>query len=306
MASESTILLNLLNWHPKKIEAVLAFAGSVSRVVELNLDDLRRIPCLTETEAVNFFKARDGKALKEELSAIEDEGVICVDLFDKNYPLPLREIANPPLLLYIKGDIGVFDDKMFAIVGSRLATRYGSAMAEFFSYQLAALGLVVVSGLARGIDTAAHKKAIVAGKSIAVLGSGLCDIYPKENRALAANIEKRGAVISEFPMFSSPQKENFPRRNRIVSGLSEGVLVVEAAARSGALITARMAIEQNREVFVLPGNINSPTSKGSNGLLKDGAKPVDSVEDILEEFSFKWRLKRSGARPEPNFQETEV
>ncbi|MBD3264927.1 MAG: DNA-protecting protein DprA, partial [Candidatus Omnitrophica bacterium] len=190
---------------------------------------------------------------------------------------------------YAKGRRKELNNFNFAIVGTRTPTIYGIKMADFFASQLASIGATIVSGLARGVDSAAHRGALKNGTTIAVLGSGLLNIYPKENSKLAKRICENGLVVSEFPLNTPPLRENFPRRNRIISGLSKGVLVVEASSRSGAIITANLALEQNREVFSLPGSIDSPLSKGTNNLIKQGAKLVDSVSDILEEFNINFK-----------------
>jgi len=180
------------------------------------------------------------------------------------------------------------DKNSISIVGSRKATYYGKMVAEKFSKDLSFAGLTIISGLARGIDSIAHKGALSAkGRTIAVLGCGIDTIYPPENRELARTIEGSGAVITEFPLFTLPERQNFPRRNRIISGLSLGTLVVEAAERSGTLITTDYALEQGREVFAIPGNISSPLSKGTHNLIKQGAKLVSNARDILEEISFE-------------------
>lgn len=204
---------------------------------------------------------------------------------DKEYPTNLKYIYNPPGTLYVQGDIIPEDNIAIAIVGSRRATYYGLKNAQALSFALAAKGITIISGLARGVDSAAHRGALQAqGRTIAVLGSGLNRIYPRENKRLAEKISQNGAVISEFPQDTSPHRQNFPRRNRIISGLSLGVVVVEAAEKSGALITANCALEQGREVFALPGKVDSFTSCGTHSLIKQGAKLVESVEDIIEEL----------------------
>ncbi len=222
--------------------------------------------------------------LDKELELVRKHKIEVVTIADSDYPESLRQIPDPPLVLYFKGksDWTGFN---FAIVGSRKASLYGLSVAEKFAQQLAALGVVIVSGMARGIDTASHKGALKAkGATLAVLGSGLLNIYPPENESLAEKIAESGAVISEFPLNTPPLRENFPRRNRIVSGLARGVLVVEAAERSGALITADLALDQGKDVFAVPGKVDSPTSLGANHLIKQGAKLVNSIEDILEEY----------------------
>ena len=224
------------------------------------------------------------KALKEELELSKKENIKIISILDEDYPEDLKNIPDAPIILYVKG---VLDNSglNIAVIGSRKASSYGLLTAERLSGQLASLGVTIISGMARGIDSAAHKGALKAGgRTVAVLGSGLLNIYPPENVELAKQITGNGAVISEFPLKTSPLRENFPRRNRIISGLSKGVIVVEAALRSGALITADLALDQGRDVFAVPGEVGSPTSCGTNYLIKQGAKLVDSAEDILEEY----------------------
>jgi len=205
---------------------------------------------------------------------------------DKEYPFLLKQITDPPVVLYIKGRLKEEDKLSIAIVGSRQASFYGLQCSQKFSFELAELGFTIVSGLARGIDTWAHKGALKAGgRTIAVLGSGFSFIYPEENKELVEEIALKGAVISEFSCNTQPFSFNFPRRNRIISGLSLGVLVVEAAKKSGALITANFALEQNRQVFCVPGRQDSFTSWGTNTLIKEGAKLVLDIQDILEELN---------------------
>ena len=206
-------------------------------------------------------------------------------LTDEGYPTNLKYIYDPPPTLYIKGNIIPQDNIAIAIVGSRQASYYGLKNAQELAFELALKNITIISGLARGVDSAAHRGALKAkGRTIAVLGSGLNMIYPVENKGLAEEISQNGAVISEFSQDTPPHRQNFPRRNRIISGLSLGVLVVEAAKRSGALITVGFALEQGREVFALPGKIDSFTSQGTHDLIKQGAKLVESTEDIIEEL----------------------
>lgn len=203
---------------------------------------------------------------------------------DPAYPALLRQVPDPPPFLYVHGDLGPCA-RTLAVVGSRSATQYGLTTARTLCRELTELGLEIVSGMARGVDTAAHLGALDGGgRTIAVLGSGLENVYPSENRALFRRIAESGAVVSEFSLDAAPEAFHFPVRNRIISGLSLGTVVVEAASRSGSLITARLAAEQNREVFAVPGNIHSRSSVGTHNLIKQGAKLVESVEDILEEL----------------------
>ncbi len=204
----------------------------------------------------------------------------------EDYPPLLRQIADPPLVLYVRGDVKVLAQHSLAVVGTRKPSAYGSQVAHRLAADLAARQLVIVSGMARGIDSCAHRGALEAkgGRTVAVQGRGMDAIYPSENRKLAEKIMANGAIISEFPLGTGPTPENFPIRNRIISGLSLGVLVVEAAEYSGSLITARLALEQNREVFAVPGNITTAQSFGPNHLIKQGAKLVDQWVDVMEEF----------------------
>jgi DNA processing protein len=205
---------------------------------------------------------------------------------DSAYPERLREINDAPPVLFVVGDPEVLSQPQLAIVGSRSATRGGLENAQAFAEYLAARGLVITSGLAAGIDAAAHRGALVAGGlSVAVAGTGPDRVYPAANRGLAGELVQEGAMVSEFPPGTSPRAVNFPRRNRIISGLSLGVLVVEAAPRSGSLITARLAMEQGREVFAIPGSIHNPLARGCHRLIRDGAKLVETADDILEEMA---------------------
>jgi DNA processing protein len=285
MAKRGCIFLNLTGISLKKIKDVISFLDDVDDIFKLRLSDLKKISSLTEKDREKILSLRNSNVLEDELKEIEKNNIKVIDFFDPNYPLLLKEIAYPPIVLYAKGNLKLLNKTLFAIVGTRRPTIYGINMAYEYAYKLASLGLVIVSGLARGIDTMAHRGALDAGQTIAVLGGGLLNIYPKENERLAQEITKRGCLVSEFPLKEPPFKENFPRRNRIVSGLSRGVLVVEAAQKSGALITAHLACEQNREVFALPGKANSSVSKGTHLLIKEGAKLVDRIEDILEELN---------------------
>ena len=220
-----------------------------------------------------------------ELKLMDELRVRLLPRTDSDYPALLREISDPPPALYVRGEFLPEDRKAVAIVGSRQAGDYGRRMAAGFAHELAEAGVTVVSGLARGVDTAAHQGALKGGgRTIACLGCGVDVAYPYENRALARAIAERGAVVSEYPMTAPPDAWHFPSRNRVVSGLSLGVVIIEAPKGSGALITADCAVDQNREVFAVPGQIDNPRSRGPHALIKDGAKLVESVEDILSEL----------------------
>ena len=229
--------------------------------------------------------AQQGQEFRNELRGIGAQGVTLLTLADADYPPALRWIADPPVVLYVRGCLAPERQLAVAVIGSRKPSAYGKMAAQRFSQALAERGYTVVSGMARGIDSLAHQGALQAGgQTIAVLGSGINTIYPPENRRLYEQISAQGAVLSEFPLHTKPDRWNFPRRNRIISGLSLGVLVIEATANSGSLHTARHALDQGREVFAVPGRIHDPNSRGTNGLIKNGAKLVESIDDILEEL----------------------
>ena len=239
--------------------------------------------------------------LSAELARIADFGASVITQGDPLYPPLLREIHNPPIVLYIWGELSEKDRHAISIVGSRKTSHYGLECAKKISYQLAYAGMTIVSGLARGIDTAAHQGALAAkGRTVAVLGSGLLNLYPPENLALAEKIASSGAVVTEFPMTVSPDTQTFPQRNRIVSGWSDGLLVVEAGLKSGALITAGQAADQGRSIFAIPGPIDRSTSAGSNRLIQQGAKLVMGAGDILDDLQIllpeKPQLQQSPAR----------
>jgi DNA processing protein len=224
-------------------------------------------------------------------------GGTILTLGDDAYPKRLKDIYDPPALLYVKGELRREDELAVAIVGSRKTSPYGRWFTEKISQDLAGHGVTIVSGLARGIDSVAHMGALEGGgRTIAVLGCGIDVIYPSENRDLFHQIVGHGAVLSEFPMGSRPEGGHFPRRNRVISGLSIGVVIVQASAKSGSLITAKYALEQGREVFAVPGNVGAEGSRGTNQLIKEGAKLVESSADILEEVLPQWRREGETAQ----------
>ena len=228
----------------------------------------------------------DWLATEKELVWGQQKNHHIISLIDDRYPKLLREINAPPLVLFVKGDLGCLHKPQIAIVGSRNPTVVGKEIAEQFAKYLAQAGLTITSGLALGIDAASHRGALeTKGKTIAILGSGMSAIYPGQHKELAERIVDQGALVSEFSLQTSPRRANFPRRNRLISGLSKGVLVVEAAIRSGSLITARFALDQGREVFAIPGSIHNPLARGCHQLIRQGAKLVEIAQDILEELS---------------------
>nr|MBU1328251.1 DNA-processing protein DprA [Candidatus Omnitrophota bacterium] len=286
---ERLIILNMVkDIGSVRTQALLKHFGSFEKVFKAGAEEIGRIKEIGSAIGSRVPQAIKDIDLKKEMDLIKKHGIKVITFLDKDYPENLKNIYDPPVVLYVKGGILPDDKLAIAIVGSRLASFYGLQTAEKLSFELASHGITVVSGLARGIDSSAHKGALKAKKrTIAVLGSGLANIYPEEHKDLAQKISESGAVISEFPMTMIPDKGNFPRRNRIISGLSLGVVCVEAAEKSGALITCDCALEQGREVFAVPGKVDSMTSKGTNRLIKQGAKLAQGVEDILEELSIE-------------------
>ncbi|MFH1037937.1 MAG: DNA-processing protein DprA [PVC group bacterium] len=284
---EYLLILNLIRGlGPVRIRNLMSHFGRASDIIRQPAAALQQVPGIGPrlARAISVWEELE---YREEFRLIEKLGLTILTVFDPGYPANLKEIYDPPVILYVSGRLIPEDKPALAVVGSRRASQYGLQSARKLSYQLASRGFTVVSGLARGIDTAAHRGALTAGgRTIAVLGSGLGNIYPPENRKLAEEIAAAGAVISEFPVRAVPDRQNFPLRNRLVSGLSLGVLVVEAARRSGALITARLAMDQGRPVMAVPGRIDSFAARGVNSLIQDGAKMVSEVDDILEEFEY--------------------
>jgi DNA processing protein len=258
--------------------------GTETDVLAAPRDVLLKVPGIGSRTVDAIFAAKDFDA-QHELAMARQDGVQILGHPDKAYPPLLREIFSPPLVLYVRGELPPPESRCIAVVGTRRCSPYGRKEARRLGRELAARGFVVVSGMARGVDTQAHEGALEAeGRTVAVLGSGVMRAYPAENKRLLERIVEGGAVVSEFHMHAPPDARNFLRRNRIISGLSLGVLVIEAAMRSGALSTARWALEQDREVFALPGRIDAPKSAGTNYLISCGARIVTSVEDIVEEM----------------------
>lgn len=284
---ERLIALNLVpGIGSLRLRRLLDAFGSLSTLWAASAEQLQQVEGVGPGFAQQLIDSRRKRdAVTEELGLARKAGCTVVTLEDDGYPVPLRQIHDPPLVIYMKGAWTEADETAVAMVGARRASLYGQQMAERLAYDLALRGVTVVSGLARGIDGTAHRGALKAsGRTLAVLGNGLSSIYPSEHKDLAEQIAEHGALISEYPMRMEPLSQNFPQRNRLISGLSLGVVIVEAAKRSGALITADCALEQGREVFAVPGKADSITSQGTHQLLKQGARLVTSVEDILEEL----------------------
>jgi DNA processing protein len=284
------------------LQGLLTTFGSATKVWEASLPALRTVPGIGPAVAQALRRFPRGKALREEQARVARAGIRVIIWGDPDYPRRLQEIASAPPVLYLRGTLAPGDDAAVAIVGARRATAYGETVARELAAELARRGLCIVSGLARGIDAAAHRGALDAGgRTLAVLGSGLDQIYPAEHKGLAGEVVAHGALLTEFPLGTPPVRLNFPRRNRIISGLSLGVVVAEAGVDSGALITAHHALEQGREVFAVPGRVHARYSEGCNRLIKAGAKLVETWEDVLSEVAPQVRPSRPrrAAGPSP-------
>jgi DNA processing protein len=270
--------------------------GSARAALRAPRSELKRVPGIGDLTSSAIVEQSKSGAAADEIETAAAEGVSILPFGAPGYPASLATLHDPPLVLYVRGSLEERDLLGVGLVGSRQATPYGLRQAARFGVELAEVGVTVVSGLARGIDTEAHQGALRSkeGRTLAVLGSGVLSVYPPENRLLSRRISERGALLSEFPLRSTPLPENFPRRNRIISGLSLGILVIEAGEKSGALITADWAMEQGRDVFALPGSVESPMSRGAHLLIRQGAKLAETAADILEELPPLAPLLRTG------------
>lgn len=272
---------------PARLRALLDMFGDVEAAWRASGQALRDAG-LDRRSVDNLLAARSELDLAAELARVQRAGVTALTWDDPRYPARLKAIGDPPPVLYLKGELAPEDDFGVAIVGTRNASNYGREAARVLATDLAGVGVTIISGLARGIDAVAHRAALQAGgRTLAVLGSGVDVIYPWENRQLSQDIVAHGALISEYALGTQPEASNFPPRNRIVSGLSRGVVVVEAGEQSGALITARFAAEQGRDVFAVPGTIFARASQGTNRLIRDGATPVLGAADVLDGLNLK-------------------
>ena len=282
---EAFIALNMVpHLGPVHLRRLLDIFGSPERVLAARRNELQGVEGLNQTLIDSLVSWESVVNLQQELVHVQEFGATVLTLDDTEYPALLRQIHDPPTVLYIWGKLESRDQHAIGVVGSRRTSHYGLECAKKLSYQIAYSGLTVISGLARGIDTAAHQGALAAkGRTVAVLGTGLHHLYPAENRALAEKIASCGAVVTEFPMETTPDRQTFPMRNRIISGWGFGLLVVEAGVNSGALISASQAADQGRNLYAIPGPIDRPTSHGTNRLIQQGAKLVMSVDDILED-----------------------
>src|SRR5213596_1015179 len=286
-ATEACIALNMLpTVGPLRLRKLLEVFKEPQQILAAKRSELRNVEGIGNEVADQISNWQSTVDLSAELQRVRDFGATVLTQQSPSYPPPLREIHAPPIVLYVWGELQERDYHAIGVIGARRTTHYGTESAKKLSYQLAYAGLTIISGLARGIDTAAHQGALAAkGRTIAVIGSGLLKLYPPENAALAQKIRGgNGAVVSEFSMEIEPDRQTFPMRNRIISGWSQGLLVIEAGANSGALISVAQALEQGRNVYAVPGHINATTAIGSNRLIQQGAKLVMDANDILDDL----------------------
>jgi DNA processing protein len=301
---EALVALNMIEHvGPVRVRQLLEHFGEASRILNASKQQLLHVRGIGEETAESIATWEKTIGLKAELQRISDAGCEIVIQTDAHYPELLREIYDPPIVLYVKGQLVAKDKNSVAMVGSRMTTHYGIEVARKLAYQLAYVGVTVVSGGARGIDTAAHQGALSGkGRTICVLGTGINIVFPPENNELFERIAASGAVITQYPYNRKADKQSFAIRNRIVAGMTLGTVVVEANLTSGALITANFATEYGRQIFAVPGRIDSPRSKGCHELIKKGAKLCEGAEDILSEFEY---LFPASNRP-PSANETGV
>ena len=303
--TEAYLAINLLpKIGPVRLRRLLEVFGSPERILSAKANELVQVDGFGRELAESVAAWESTVDLSRELRRIKEMELTVITQEDAGYMPLLREIHAPPIVLYVRGKITEKDRNAIAVVGSRQATMYGLDTAKKMSFQVAYAGFTVISGLARGIDTAAHEGALASkGRTIAVIGAGLGKLYPPENEGLAERIASQGAVVSEFPVDYPPDRQSFPLRNRIVAGMCSGLLVVEAPVRSGSLITANQALEMGRTVYAVPGNIDRPTSTGCNKLIQQGAKLVmeggDILDDMMTLFPTAPRAPKVDATPPP-------
>ena len=280
------LALNFVNdIGPVLTRRLLSAFGNPENIFGMTANELMKVEGIGENKVKGIIGFREWDRVDREIDRAVKNKANLITMADKSYPQMLRHLPDAPIVLYVKGEIKDDDKYAIAMVGSRLPTDYGLSVAEKMSSAIASYGLTVVSGMARGIDAASHLGALKAGgRTIAVLGSGIDIPYPSENRGLMNAIASSGAVVTEFPLGTPPDRENFPRRNRIISALSLGVVVTEATVDSGSLITANYALEQGKTVFAVPGNITSATSRGTNDLIKKGARLIEEPEEIIDDL----------------------
>ena len=311
-ATEACIALNMLpTIGPVRLRKLLEVFREPQQVLVAKRSELRKVEGIGNEVADQISTWESTVDLAAELKRVRDFGATVITQGSPSYPRPLREIHAPPIVLYVWGELQERDHHAIGVIGARRTTHYGMESAKKLSYQLAYAGLTVISGLARGIDTAAHQGALAAkGRTVAVIGAGLAKLYPPDNAVLAEKIRSgNGAIVSEFSMAVEPDRQTFPIRNRIISGWSHGILVVEAGLNSGALITSAQALEQGRSVYAVPGHINAPSAMGSNRLIQQGAKLVMDASDILEDLQILLPETKpspeAAARPLPPLSEEE-
>jgi DNA processing protein len=281
---------------PTRLRALLDVCGSVEAAWHASIQQMQEAR-LDRRSIENLLTARREIHPQQEYDRVQAAGITALTWEDADYPGALRTIDASPPVLYVRGRLTSQDEWSVALVGTRRASTYGREVAQVLSSELARHGVTVISGLALGVDTVAHRAAVEAGgRTVAVLGSGVDQIYPPQNRGLAQAIAEQGAILSDYPLGTRPEATNFPPRNRIISGLSQGVVVIEASERSGALITAKFAAEQGRDVFAVPGSILHPGSAGCNMLIQQGATPLLSVDDVLEQLNLLHLQERIDAR----------
>ncbi|MBN2424320.1 MAG: DNA-processing protein DprA [Calditrichaceae bacterium] len=268
-----------------RMRQLISIFGSPENVLNASVRELMEVEGIDKIRASKIHSGVDEEFVREQLVRVNDYGVKLLSYWDEEYPERLKSIFDPPPFLFARGDFSIMEKPAFAIVGTRNPTSYGRMITEQIAADLTKHNFVIISGFARGVDTAAHKAAFKhGGKTIAVLGNGVDLIYPAANRELYSQMLDNGLLLSEYPMGAVPDAGNFPKRNRLISGMSYGVLITEAGAKSGALLTAMYGLDQNREIFAVPGTVVSENSKGTNKLIKEGAKLVESVDDILIEL----------------------
>jgi len=292
-------ILSIPGVGPRKTLDLISQFGSLENIFAANYSELTKIKGIKATTARSILSPVDEDLLTGQMNLMKKFGTELICIWDEGYPEILKQIYDPPIALFCRGNTQLLKSKSISIVGTRRPTSYGKEVAAEFGLGIAKQGYTVISGAAMGIDSTVHRAVLQgSGNTIAVLGSGVDRVYPAENRKLFADIIDQGLLISEFLMGTKPDAPNFPRRNRIISGLCAGTVVIEAAERSGSLITAYFALDQNREVFAVPGSIRNRQSRGTNQLIRQGAKLVECVDDILDELGEKYRMGRSEGQQE--------
>ncbi len=289
-----------------RIRNLISRFGSPAAVLSASPRELMEINGVDKKVAFNIKKGGDKKLVSEQLHLLEKASGSLVSLWDEYYPPLLKNIYDPPIVLFVRGNLKALCSNCFSIVGTRYPSSYGKVNAEKFARELAQQSFTIISGLARGVDTTVHMAVVSAGaQTLAILGSGIDTIYPYENKKLAEQITEQGALVSEFPMGTKPDAPHFPRRNRIIAGMSMGTLVIEAGEKSGALITADYALDQGREVFAMPGSVNNPKALGTNRLIQQGAKLTINVKDILDELHVQMKETQFSKKPNVPLSEVE-